>query len=65
MVKAGHIGHDSSFIGLGGVDDICGVEMQEKSRWQKGRKKWKITLENEGSTVNVVSQTCISKNSFN
>lgn len=23
MVKAGHISHDSSFIGLGSIDDIC------------------------------------------
>jgi len=35
MVKTGHVGHDSSFIRLGGVDDIYGIEMEEESRWQK------------------------------
>lgn len=35
MVKAGDIGHDGSLIGLGGVDDICGMKRDEKSRWQK------------------------------
>lgn len=44
MVKAGHIGHDSSFIRLGGVDDICSVEMEEKSRSQKEKIKSKVTL---------------------
>lgn len=39
MVKAGHIGHDGSLIGLGGVDDICGMKRDEKSRWQTESKE--------------------------
>ena len=38
MVKAGHIGHDGSFIRLGGVDDIYGIE---RGKSQGGRKKEK------------------------
>lgn len=38
MVKAGHIGHDGSFIRLGGVDDIYGIK---RGKSQGGRKKEK------------------------
>lgn len=46
MVKTGHIGHDGSFIRLGGVDDVYGSEREEKSSksGRKEEKKWKITL---------------------
>lgn len=39
MVKAGHVGHDGSFIRLGGIDDICGIDREERSRLKEGRQR--------------------------
>lgn len=56
MVKAGHIGHDCSFIRLGGIDDICensrDIKTEEKVTDQK---KWKITLENKRQAAQISS----------
>lgn len=45
MVKAGHVGHDGSFIRLGGIDDICGIDREERSRLKEGRQRgwWRWT----------------------
>lgn len=50
MVKAGHVGHDGSFIRLGGIDDICGIDREERSK-VKGREAERMMTMNAGHSV--------------
>lgn len=56
MVKAGHVGHDRSFIRLGGVDDIYGIETGEtvKVVEREHENDIKVLIETSIVTINLL-----------